>query len=57
LRAGGAVDRGGAPSFHQVTAMSQPTHIYASTVRRRRPVWPYAVGTLALIALIVALLL
>jgi hypothetical protein len=37
--------------------MSQPSHIYASTVRRRRAVWPFvvvvvtALGGFALLAL------
>jgi hypothetical protein len=40
-------------------AMSQPSHIYASTVRRRRPLWPFAVAVLALVvaALAAAVLL
>ena len=29
-------------------AMSQPSHIYASSVRRNRPLWPYAVVALAI---------
>ena len=32
------------------SAMSQPSHIYASTVRRRRAIWPYAVALLGLAA-------
>jgi hypothetical protein len=39
------------------SAMSQPSHIYASTVRRKRPVWPYALGTVGVIALLAAVLL
>jgi hypothetical protein len=38
-------------------AMSRPSHIYASTVRRRRAVWPYAFCAVALLALLAALLL
>jgi hypothetical protein len=37
--------------------MSQPSHIYASTVRRRRAIWPYAVAMLAIAAVAVAVLL
>jgi hypothetical protein len=37
--------------------MSQPSHIYASTVRRKRAIWPYAVAVLAFAALAVAVLL
>ena len=37
--------------------MPQPSHIYASTVRRKRPVWPYAVGAVGIVAPIVAVLL
>jgi len=37
--------------------MTRPPHIYASTVRRRRPVWPYAVGAVGALAGIAAVLL
>jgi hypothetical protein len=37
--------------------MSQPSHIYSSTVRRRRAFWPYAVAAIALLALAAAVLL
>jgi hypothetical protein len=37
--------------------MSQPPHIYASTVRRKRVLWPYAVAALAFAALAAAVLL
>ena len=51
-----AVDRIGGPMFDGA-AMSRPSHIYASTVRRRRAVWPYAFCVIALLTLLVALLL
>jgi hypothetical protein len=38
-------------------AMSQPSHIYASTVRRKRAVWRYALAALGLVALLAAVLL
>ena len=41
-----AVDRIGGPMF-DAAAMSRPSHIYASTVRRRRAVWPYAFCVIA----------
>jgi hypothetical protein len=54
--------RAGAPRFDPCEAMSQPTHIYASTQTRRgrrwsrrRPVWPVAVtalGTLGTVAVL-----
>jgi hypothetical protein len=37
--------------------MSRPSHIYTSTVRRRRPLWPYAVAALAAVAAVAAVLL
>jgi hypothetical protein len=37
--------------------MSQPSHIYASTVRRKRAIWPYAVAAIAFAALAAAVLL
>ena len=37
--------------------MPQPPNIYVSMVRRKRAVWPYAVGALAVIALLAAVLL
>jgi hypothetical protein len=37
--------------------MPQPSHIYASTVRRKRAVWPYAVATAGVVALVAAVLL
>jgi hypothetical protein len=39
------------------SAMSRPSHIYTSTVRRRRPLWPYAVAALAGAAGLAAVLL
>jgi hypothetical protein len=39
------------------SAMPQPSHIYASTVRRKRAVWPYAVGTVGVVAVVAAVLL
>jgi hypothetical protein len=39
------------------SAMSQPSHIYSSTVRRKRAVWPYAVAAIAFAALAAAVLL
>jgi hypothetical protein len=37
--------------------MPQPSHIYASTVRRRRAIWPYAVAALGVAAAAAAALL
>jgi hypothetical protein len=37
--------------------MSQPPNIYVSTVRRKRAIWPYALGALCVIALLAAVLL
>jgi hypothetical protein len=37
--------------------MPQPPNIYVSTVRRKRAVWRYALGALALIGLLAAVLL
>jgi hypothetical protein len=37
--------------------MPQPSHIYASTVRRRRAVWPFAVAALAAVAVLALALL
>jgi hypothetical protein len=37
--------------------MPQPSHIYASTARRRRPVWPFAVAALGALAPLAAVLL
>jgi hypothetical protein len=37
--------------------MSQPSHIYTSTVRRRRALWPYAVAAVGVVALLAAVLL
>jgi hypothetical protein len=37
--------------------MSRPSHIYTSSVRRRRPLWPYAVAALAVVAALAAVLL
>ena len=53
---GAAVDRVRAPGFDPC-AMSQPSHIYASTARRRRPIWPYATAALAVVAAVAAVLL
>jgi hypothetical protein len=37
--------------------MSQPSHIYASTVRRKRAIWPYAIAVLAIATALAAALL
>jgi hypothetical protein len=37
--------------------MPQPPSIYISTARRKRAVWPYALGALGLMALVAAVLL
>jgi len=37
--------------------MSQPSHIYASTVRRRRAIWPYALAVVTVAVLAAAVLL
>jgi hypothetical protein len=37
--------------------MSQPSNIYVSTVRRKRAIWPYALGVLGLVALLAVVLL
>jgi hypothetical protein len=37
--------------------MAQPPHIYASSVRRRRAVWPFALVALAVLAVLAAVLL
>jgi hypothetical protein len=39
------------------SAMPQPSHIYASTVRRKRAIWPYPVVAIAIAALTAAALL
>ena len=39
------------------SAMSQPSNIYVSTVRRKRAIWPYALALLGVIALLAAVLL
>ena len=39
------------------SAMSQPPSIYVSTVRRKRAIWPYALGALGEMALVAAVLL
>ena len=39
------------------SAMSQPSNIYVSTVRRKRAIWPYALGVLDLVALLAVVLL
>jgi hypothetical protein len=44
-----AVDRSAAAGFDPTGAMSQPRHIYASTRRRRRPLWPAALGAATLL--------
>jgi anti-sigma-K factor RskA len=50
------VDRARAPGF-DAEGMSQPPHIYASTLRRRarrwnrrRAIWPFALAALAAVA-------
>ena len=50
------VDRASAPEFDPVR-VSQPSHIYSSTLRRRgrrwsrrRAIWPFALGVLATLA-------
>jgi len=39
------------------SAMSQPSNIYVSTVRRKRAIWPYALGVVGVIALLAVVLL
>jgi hypothetical protein len=37
--------------------MPQPSNIYVSTVRRKRPLWPYALAVVGVIALLAVVLL